>query len=196
MQLLFGLTCVIFFLIEIVPAFSSNPRPAWHQRVLPTLNSLGFETPYVFNKADLSMGDHWVELYALEDGHWKLVPMRGTQGERLSYLGRDILKFSNHNSDFLYFGITLPFARIFIEGKKYPDVFFREPNFGWQSLHKRIRYDYLVRKRVGTVRYLVKVRGNRGSEVRNWTAATERLIPSTIFEGTYDFDLTRGLQER
>lgn len=191
----FMLVCLVFVVAEVLPGLNPKLAPSWRSRVQPLIRSFGFFPPDVFNGTDLMMGDHWIELYARENNDWKLVPIIGTEGQRLSYLPIDILNFKNHNSDFLYFGTTLQFAREFIHGKRNPTSFFSEPNFGWQNLERLIRYDYLFRRRKGTVVYRARVRGNRSSDVRHWKAALDRFQSNILFESQYKFDLQESLRE-
>lgn len=114
----------------------------------------GLETPDVFNKADLSMGDKWFEIYKLNNNTRSLVPIVGHKGERLNYEGTDFFLFSNHNSDLLYFGTLSPHKRFMIHFNTKMELDnYHINNNGRGQLMRRIRYDYNKTKMNGKVKY-------------------------------------------
>ena len=68
----------------------------------PMFRRVGLEIPYVFNRQDLRMGDHWAVIY--RDGSSEPLPYHGLQGERLSWV---------QWSDLFYFGNSLRWRRSF-----------------------------------------------------------------------------------
>lgn len=113
------------------------------------LYRLGYDSPHVFNKSDLSMGNNWVvierkPLYTAEP--YVMVPFTGYQGERRSYfLKYDYLLFSNHGSDILYFRMILPDRRrySFRQGQSKKMIISQEDK---QSIEQLIRFDYKYHK--------------------------------------------------
>ena len=159
------------------------------------VRNFGLDTPIVFNQIDLTMGNIWMELYVEENGAWKLVPIRGQEGERLSYQNFDLLNFTNHNSDRLYFAETLKFARGMIAGSRNLGAFFGAQGRGYESIATRVKYDYHFLRRRGKARYKVVVRANRASEAVHWKANSERYQAKVILERTYEYGKRRGLRE-
>jgi hypothetical protein len=154
-----------------------------------TLRYLGFEPPNVFNDTDLSMGDRWLRIFVqIPSGDWQQVSLRGKDGERLNYEGWDILNFTNHNSDFLYFGETLRLSRRMIHGVADPLAFFGEGGVGYQSIAKRLRFDYYKIGRTGMTAYLVQLHANHSSQVAHWRADQERFKTEIVYEALYCFD--------
>lgn len=157
---------------------------------------LGIETPIVFNHADLSMGDAWLNLYVRENDKWELVPIRGEAGERLNYQNYDLLNFTNHNSDKLYFGDTLGISRALIARKRNLESYFKTAKQdGLLAVEKRIKYDYNYRQRKGPVHYKVIVRLNRASKTIHWDPEPERYEPTIGFQRRYVYGKRRGLRE-
>ena len=81
------------------------------------------------------MGDNWMVLHKrLQNGNWTLVPITGEDGNRMNYYGCDLFYFTNHNSDFLYFGTTLKYRRKLLNAKDFST--FHEVGFGKESIEK------------------------------------------------------------
>lgn len=110
-----------------------------------TLYRLGYDSPHVFNKDDLSMGNNWVVIERKPLNTTKpyaLVPFTGYQGERCAYfLKYDYLLFSNHGSDILYFRMILPARRRygFRQSQSKKLAIFQEDK---QSIEQLIKFDY------------------------------------------------------
>lgn len=146
----------------------------------------GFDLPKVFNKTDLSMGDTWMELYRKDGEEWILTPLVGTDGERGSYSGFDVIHFTNHNSDILYFGTTLKFRRWVL----YQDVgecLELEDRCG-RGLRRLMRYDYLKCDLEGVVIYRIVVRSNKTSLVTHAKGDVHQYDPELVLEREYLFD--------
>lgn len=146
----------------------------------------GLEAPNVFNTFDLKMGDVWMEIYRIEKEKLVQVPISGPNGRRLSYSGFDILNFTNHNSDLIYYGMTLPFRRK-IKRSNVANLMM-EGNFGWQNLELRLRYDNGINRFEGEHRYLVRIYNANVSDVSYQVRNQDIFIPQLIFEKTYVFD--------
>ena len=189
---------LLIYFIALIPMYILFKLPlvnSLEKHIPLTLNSKeyikkvlihsGFDLPNVFNKTDLSMGNCWMELYRLEKGHLILVPIVGQDGERLNYNNFDILNFTNHNSDLLYFGITLDFRRNSIYDKANENM--EENNFGWNSLYKRIKYDYKINKFDIEKRYLVRIFSNHQSEISIQKVDPKKFKKSLEYENWYLF---------
>ncbi len=141
------------------------------------LYKLGFQTPDVFNKTDLSMGDHWYTLWRVskEGKDSSLVPINGVDGERLSY----------HKSDLLYFGNSLKYRRGLLR------VNFDDPDelhkMGFKFIAKVAFYDYRLCGRNDTVNYTYSTYKNSSSIVE---APLESKY-SAVFKSTYSFKIYR-----
>ena len=185
--------CSIFFVLVEAPVVRMHTGRLVSDSAVAvvrrSLNYLGFEAPNVFNEADLSMSDRWLEMSVLTTtGAWELVPFRGRDGERLNYGGWDFLRFTNHNSDFLYFGETLQLSRRMIAGVPNPAAFFSEGGIGFQSVTKRIRYDYFKRNRTGVTAYRVQLKANRSSRVSHWRSEPQRFETQVLYDALYQYD--------
>jgi hypothetical protein len=188
----FAACCVLFLLVE-APGLGSLTGKLFPEAMVATtrrwLGYLGFEPPYVFSETDLSMGDRWLEIYSQTDtGEWQIVPFRGKEGERLNYEGWDILNFTNHNSDFLYFGETLRLSRLMISGIGDVKSFFSEEGPGFESIKKRVRFDYRKQHHTGVSVYLVRLQSNRSSGVRHWKSDLARFEPHLRYEAIFCYD--------
>ena len=115
-----------------------------------------------------------------------LVPLTAEDGSRLNYLGYDILNFSNHNTDFLYFGETLIYRRAIILDKNYSH--FHTKGQGYVSIKKRIKYDYNHEKHSGRIEYKVTVYKNKSSIFQHWISSPERHEKSIVFQKRYFYD--------
>lgn len=149
---------------------------------------IGFEIPDVFNRNDLGMGDHWVVIHReTPEGDWKLVPMSGPEGQRLNYSNHDILHMTNHNSDYLYFGRTLPYRRR-INATKDKINFHAPGQYGFENIKTRIEYDYRLNKLETPTRYKAEVLTSQSSHVKHWVSTPERHIPETLLQFEYTYD--------
>ena len=189
----FFATCSVLFVLVEAPGICTVTNRLVSDRVLVAvrrnLNYLGFEAPYVFNEADLSMGDRWLEMSVqTTTGEWELVPLRGREGERLNYEGWDFLHFTNHNSDFLYFGETLQLSRRMVAGVPNPAAFLSEGGDGFQSVTKRIRFDYSKRQRTGVAVYRVRLKANRSSKVSHWRSEPQRFEAHVLYDALYQYE--------
>ncbi len=150
MILLFILLNNSLFSKIITPQFFSNYK------------HIGIEVPDVFNKTDLSMGDNFMVVKKQINNNWVLVPITGINGERLNYLNFDILLFSNHNSDILYFSQTLKYRRKLIHQLNNV-VYFHEHGFGKSHINFLINYDYYKCKYTHPVIYTIEVYSSKAS---------------------------------
>ena len=190
---------LVLYFIALIPLYIlfKVPFASSLEKYIPiTLNSKeyiqkaliysGFDLPNVFNKTDLSMGNCWMELYRLEKDKLILVPIVGQDGERLNYNNFDILNFTNHNSDLLYFGTTLDFRRNSIYDKAKENM--KENSFGWNSLYRRIKYDYNINVFDVEKRYLVRIFNNKQSEISLHKVNHDKFEKILKFEKRYVFD--------
>lgn len=142
---------------------------------------IGIDVPIVFNNVDLSMGDSFMTIKKLVNDEWNLIPITGENGERLNYLNCDIMLFSNHNSDMLYFGQTLKYRRMLISGIKDP-ILFHESGFGKQHIDFLIKYDYAVTNEKLPITYKVEVFTSNSSKIELFKPADERHNLTKVYE--------------
>lgn len=135
--------------------------------------NIGIEAPQVFNNTDLSMGDNFMTIKKFKNNKWELIPFTSTKGERLNYLDFDILLFSNHNSDLLYFGNSLVYRRMLITKVNAIEKFHNE-EYGRDQILFRIKYDYIKSKEVGNVKYYVEVFTSNSSKVKLFAHDSKR----------------------
>jgi predicted DCC family thiol-disulfide oxidoreductase YuxK len=148
---------------------------------------VGLEIPVVFNETDLSMGDNWMVIYRKEvDSEWRLVPIVAEDGHRLNYDGIDILHYTNHNSDFLYFGTSLRYRRSILTIDDFQE--FHSNGYGKESIVKRISYDYKYMDLSNLVEYKVTVYSNNSSKVKHWVSIPERHEKVEMFKNEYVYD--------
>ena len=122
----------------------------------------------------------------IENRYWELVPITAEDGHRLNYEGGDIMHYTNHNSDFLYFGTSLRYRRNILGVKDFEEYHTNE--YGKESINKRIHYDYKYMELSNVVEYKVIVYSNSSSKVVHWIATPERHIKTIQFEREYTFD--------
>jgi len=151
-----------------------------------TLTYSGFDLPNVFNKTDLSMGDNWVEIYRLDNNGWNLLPINGTEGERLNYRDFDILNLSNHNSDKLYFGNTLQFRRALITTGI--EEFLNEKGRGWYFLRMTLSYDFKMNRFTEKKKYMVLAYKNSTSIVSHDKTDQAKFKKHLTFKSLYVFN--------
>ena len=147
----------------------------------------GLEVPIVFDSADLEMGNRWVLLYR-ETGGEVLTPITGLDGQRLNYFGHDVLGATNHNSDALYFGTTLPCRRRMIDFSPQEVASFLDQGRGHNFLARQIAYDYRYESLSGPATYKVVVMENDAAEVKLFQASPERLTPEPVYTRSLTFD--------
>jgi hypothetical protein len=125
----FGLMLISYFGNAISGYTTGHRLPARYDNTI--LFYSGLVAPNVFNREDLTMGDHWVVIERMDEPFAGVVPLNGTDGERLAY----------HRSDLLYFGNSLPWRRAMIDQ---PDLLaYHEPGAGGHSYAFLVaRYDY------------------------------------------------------
>jgi hypothetical protein len=163
----YGILVLVFVLIRF-PYVSNYTTEVlgYSKKVIGfVVSRSGLEVPSVFNLVDLSMGDKWMVIYRKKQNSntWELLPITAENGERLTYSGNNVLLFSNHNSDFLYFGTSLLYRRNIIRVKDYES--FHENGVGYESIVKRITYDYKKKNLVGKYNYKITVYKNNSSKV-------------------------------
>lgn len=174
------LTSLLFFYNFFAGTFGD-----YHSKFRRTLYKAGFDIPNVFNRTDLSLGDQWMVTYVKDGSGWTRSSLCAEDGSRLNYQGFDILWFSNHNNDALYFGTTLLYRRLAIGEKDY-EAFHARPDIQL-TLQRRLGYDYRYFDRVGTVIYKVVVFESRSSEVA-YRGDGDRHQSRQVYEATYSFD--------
>lgn len=148
---------------------------------------LGMEVPVVFNNADLSMGDNFMVIKKWVNNEWRLLPIVDDKGQRLNYLGFDILLFTNHNSDMLYFGQTLRYRRALIKGISDP-VTYHEKGFGKEHMDFLVKYDYSSTKEKGTVKYKVEVFQSNASKVKLFVQDPGRYTLAKVYEKYIEYN--------
>lgn len=182
------LVILVFTYFPFISKYTSNFLGDKSKYVRLALYRSGLEVPSVFNVKDLSMGDHWMVLYRKEKNanDWELVPITSESGERLTYNGNNIFIFSNHNSDFLYFGTTLLYRRNVLYVKDYKT--FHEEGVGYHSLTKRIAYDYKKERLKGVYHYKITVYKSESSKVTHHIEDFYRHEKHVVYykELTYD----------
>ena len=158
------------------------------------VRKIGFDLPNVFNSSDLSMGENWMVLEEEKNGKSQLIPIVGFDGERLNYQKRDILFFTNHNSDFLYFGTTLLFRRRIIGmNKKEVLNLMKKKNFGWKNLERRIKYDYYKRELTEERTYRVQIFNDNSNKINLWSNSESIYNKTLLFEQNYTYSTENGL---
>lgn len=93
-------TVLALVFVAYFPIFGLPPQAAWLQSLTWSYAVMPID---VFNRNDLTLGEHWFTVEALAaDGSSELVPFTGTAGERLRW----------HHSDRVYFGNSLHWRRL------------------------------------------------------------------------------------
>jgi len=169
--------------------FNNKEVAAFPKHFKRFITPIGLGLPDVFNKVDLSMGNHWMVLYRLNKNNiWELVPITGLDGCRLNYWNFDVLYFTNHNTDFLYFGNTLQYSRKILEAD---DVaLFHEgiDEYGRENIERRIRYDYKYMRYTRNIVYKIEVFESKSSEVTLFKSNPSRHIPLLIYAKQFCYD--------
>ncbi|MES1227549.1 MAG: hypothetical protein ABUL72_02700, partial [Armatimonadota bacterium] len=185
---------ILVFVVWVGHPFSNTPylpgSSDFATQAESTSRKLGLEIPIVFNTMDLTMGNRWMLLYrkTRDDKDWQLTPLTGPNGERMTYLGVDILGVTNHNSDTLYFGTTLPYRRQIIEVKPYEMATFHDDGPGYNSMLRRIEFDYGRLKLLGRVQYRIEVFENQSSEVSLFSSSPAQFNGHRIYAAEYIYN--------
>ncbi len=150
---------------------------------------IGLSIPDVFNKVDLSMGNHWMLLYRMNNNQqWELVPITAIDGSRINYLGCDILHFTNHNTDFLYFGSTLLYRRSILEVDNLTQFHEDKNQYGRNHIEQVITYDYKYNKFKSSHLYKVQICSSKSSEATLFESNAERHHTELIYTKLWTFD--------
>ncbi|MDD7885172.1 hypothetical protein [Flavivirga sp. 57AJ16] len=188
----YGLILVLFTLVffPVISNYTSNILGSKRNIVRDLLYRSGLEIPAVFNNSDLSMGDCWMVIYrkkeSTKENNWDLVPISAEDGRRITYYGHNVLGFSNHNSDFLYFGTSLAYRRKIINVKDYKR--FHEKGFGHKSIIKRVKFDYQKKNLTETYFYKIIVYKNSSSKVIHWESNTERHNKKVVYTTKFKYN--------
>lgn len=148
---------------------------------------IGIEAPQVFNNVDLSMGDNFMTIKKMKNEKWELIPFTGENGERLNYLNFDILLFTNHNSDLLYFGNSLVYRRKLISEVDNVKEFHNN-GYGKDQIDFMVNYDYIKTKEIGNVKYKVEVFTSKSSKVKRFEYDNRRHDLKKSFEKTITYN--------
>ncbi|HEY0740069.1 MAG TPA: hypothetical protein VGD40_01355 [Chryseosolibacter sp.] len=144
--------------------------------------------PDVFNRTDLSMGDHWAVVTRYYNSEWQIVPLVDEHGSRLNYQNFDILNFTNHNSDVLYFATTLSHRRSAIYATDFV-AFYENPNStGFQYINTVAKYDREYLGLDSTVWYHVAAYRSNSSSVRLWEKDLDRHKPGIVYSRAFRFE--------
>lgn len=93
-------TVLALVFVAYFPIFGLPPQARWLQSLTWSYGVMPID---VFNKNDLTLGEHWFTVEALgADGASELLPFTGTAGDRLRW----------HHSDRVYFGNSLHWRRL------------------------------------------------------------------------------------
>jgi len=168
-----GLISVFTFDVVRTQIFG-RPLPQW-VRDYPLTYS-GLIAPNVFNRDDLTMGDHWPVIHRVEGDGLVKIPLNGINGERLSW----------HLSDLLYYANSLVWRRCAI-GVKDWYKFMETPNgVGGRLINKLLKYDRRRLGAVGPVLYEVKIYANRAAAPE--IGDMRRYQPTQVYESVVEVD--------
>jgi hypothetical protein len=188
----FMLILVLYSLLEfpylgpkVLPVFGDSPFPNTFRTYS---HKIGLQIPDVFNRQDLAMGDHWMVMYRNTNNGLDLVPITDTDGSRLNYVGFDVMNYTNHNSDFLYFGCTLQYSRNVLYTNDITQFHEDPSQYGYQNIAMRIKYDYQNLAFQEPVEYWIKVFASRSSETSLWSGDKSRHKPTLLYSKKYRFD--------
>jgi len=112
------------------------------------IESLGFDIPNVFNDKDLLMGKYFFNIYY----NGNLISLINEKGERINQYG-NVLKLSNHNSDYLYFQNSLRLKRYLIQ--KHPKEFLEDP-FIRNQLFEIIKF-FKAKNKIKNGNFIIKL---------------------------------------
>lgn len=169
----FGLMLLSYFGNAISGFATGHRLPGRYESTV--LFYAGLVAPNVFNREDLTMGDRWVVIERLDGPSAGVVPLNGTEGERLAY----------HRSDLLYFGNSLPWRRAMID---LPDLHaYHQPGAGGHAYaHLAARYDYRRHGAAGPGLYRCTLYRNQAA---NFALGTDpaRYLPEIVL--TFDLQI-------
>lgn len=138
------------------------------------------------------MGDKWMEIYRERGGRFELVPLTGSDGQRINYLGVDLFNLSNHNSDKLYFGNSLQFRRGVLNTTV--GDFMRKGSKGWKILSMCLNFDYNMLKSGGIQKYHVLVFGNKASEADHAAPDPRKYSRAPVYYSVFMYNAESGLR--
>lgn len=156
--------------------------------VMSAVAKIGLQVPGVFNRVDLSMGNFWLVLYKLNGTIWEIVPITGLDGSRLNFQGIDILYFSNHNSDVLYFGGTVGYRRSILDTPDLIQYHEAPQSYGRQHIEMIIKYDFKYNAHKKPVKYRIEVYGSHSSETELFSSDQSRHNPTLLYSKSYLMD--------
>lgn len=122
---------------------NSQVNIAYFEAVRMKLYHIGLDIPLVFNATDLQTGNNWAIIYREDRGGRVLLPLAGSDGERLAY----------HKSDVLYFGNSSKWRRVVL--KQNIKTAHGLDSKLYDFLRKIVRYDYRSNALTGKVNYTV-----------------------------------------
>lgn len=188
--LLIGLIVFVFpFISTVVKGSDLFKESSFPRNFKYAAEKIGLHVPFVFNKTDLSMGDHWMLLYRMgRNQQWELVPITAPDGSRLNYMGFDILQFSNHNTDFLYFGCTLQYGRYILETNDITSFHEGPEQLGRKNVEKRITYDFRYNGFKEPTEYRIEVFSSKSSDLSLFESDSDRHKPTLIYSKSFSFD--------
>lgn len=178
MFVLFYVGLISVFTLDVVRTqIFGRPLPQW-VRDYP-LTYAGLIAPNVFNRDDLTMGDHWPVIHRVEGDGLVKIPLNGINGERLSW----------HRSDLLYYANSLLWRRAAIGVEDWRKFMATPDGYGGRLLNKLFHYDRRKIGAVGSVIYHVRVYANRAAapEIGNMA----RYQPTQVYEGVFKADHSR-----
>lgn len=166
---------VIFVVVRYPIGIKEDLNKYVYSGIKKGLYFIGLTIPNVFNYRDLTMGNKWMVVYKENRNNTlDIVPIIGIDGHRMSYGKSDILNFSNHNSDYLYFGTTLKYRRAILDLEDNEMYLFHTTGIGFANIEKRINYDYYINKlNIDTV-YHVDLYKNTSSIIEPWNVDLNR----------------------
>jgi hypothetical protein len=155
--------------------------PSVGKRFVKYSKRVGIEIPDVFNKTDLLMGDNFMVIKKKVGGQWLITPVIGLNGERMNYLDFDILLFSNHNSDAIYFSKTLKYRRK-VKEEIGNIIDFHENGFGKNYIDFRTGLDYRRSNYSSSVEYKIEVYSSEASKALFFKENFDRFDTKKVFE--------------
>ncbi len=195
---IYGLILILFILlwfpilgnwIRASRVFKDSRISTFPKHFKTGVEKVGLQIPDVFNKVDLSMGNNWMLLYRMGNYQkWELVPITNLDGSRINYNGFDILNFTNHNTDFLYFGSTLRYRRHFLQATDITLFHEDKDQYGRKNIEQKIRYDFKYNRFKDPKLYKVEVFSSKSSQASLFESNSERHIPALIYTKLWMYD--------
>lgn len=149
--MVFGGLTGLFWLCAIADRIGLGGEPAALRQVF---HHVGLISPNVFNRGDLSMGDHWAIVERITSDGVERIPLNGDDGERLAY----------HRSDVLYYGNSLQWRRKMATEEDVTAAHDRR-SAGLALMRRLVRYDYFRRGGGDMATYRVSIFGNAASDL-------------------------------